>query len=763
MMKKLGMKKSRIKRAVLQILSLLMVTAGLYGCSGDGKVVSNPEGGGGGQQKNQAMGRFTETEVPLPDGIAYDSVISFLNGPDGKPVLFVRKDVDGTAEFTGYLLSEDITWEEKTCGWLNQLGLSYEYGQVNITVGEDRKLYAVYSEDVSEDTIAQHHVVVSADWENGQEIQLPLLLETNEQGYVYYPRKITAMENGNLLLDSGRSIFLYDAEGQKRIAEYAGQNAYYFAHGSQFYIIDGESKSLVRYDGESGKETARIPAQLDDYYGVIAAENEAGDLSLVSKDGIQVMKNGSGIWEQIVEGERNTMGSPKYYQTGFVMGDKEDYFVFYSSMDETYKLSHYAYNADMPVEPETELTIFSLYENATIRQAVSEYQIKNPNVRVDYQPLMAQDGGAESGGTEAGGVNAGGTATADYIRTLNTELLAGNGPDILILDGLSENSYIEKGVLEDLTDVVESMTDSGDFLANIADGSRVDGRIYSVPVRIGLPITFGRKEALKEAGQLPSLVSLVQEHEVGQIFGTVDRERLVSFYADAFLDDMISGDGMVQEEALKAFLSNMKMILDGSKVSNGTRENRPTSIWGLLETGKYLHSEEIAGFFGAGSGVSIIEQAQGELEADMILVNQAYVPYGTIGINKAGKHKEAAVQFLQTALSEEVQRSDFYDGFPVNENALEFLCGIVRTSGEAYGGYINGTDGRTYEMKGVWPTEPLRRKLAEFCKEAKRSSGRNWKIKQILLEHSAGYFEGRTSLEETTEELLSKMTLYLQE
>ncbi len=740
--------KLRIKRVFLLIASLLMAATSLYGCSGDGKVVSKPKGEGSGQQQVQAMGRYTENEVPLPDGLAYGSVIGFQDGPDGNPVLFTRKEVDGTAAFTAYLLSEDMTWEEKECGWLTQLGLSYGQDRVSITFGEDGKLYAVYSEEDNQDTIAQHHVVVSADWENSQEIQLPLLLETNELGYAYFPRKITALENGNLLFDSGRSIFLYDASGQQRIAELINNDAYYFAHGSQFFIIDGDSKSLVRYDGEDGKELSRLPAQLDDYYGVIAAADKAGDLSLLSKEGIQIMKNGSDIWEQIIDGQRNTMGSPKYYHTGFAVGSRDDYFVFYGSMDETYKLSHYVYDADMPVEPETELSIFSLRENATIRQAVSEFQIKNPNVKMDYQPLTADGDGA---------------VADDYIRTLNTELLAGDGPDILVLDGMSEAAYIEKGVLEDITDVIESMTASGDFLANIADGSRVDGRIYSVPVRIGLPITFGRKEALKEAGQLPSLAALVQGNEAGQVFGTVDRETLISFYADAYLNDIVSGDGAIEEQALKEFLSNMKLILDGSGISDGTRENRPTSIWGLLETGKYLHSEEIAGFFQAGPGVSVMEQAQGELEADMISINEAYVPYGTIGINKAGKNKEAAVQFLQTALSEEVQRSDFYDGFAVNQNALEYLCGTEWTTGDAYGGEINGIDGRSYELKTSWPSKPLCLRLTEFCKAAKHSAGRNWKIKQILLEYSTGYFEGRTSLEETTEGLLSKMTLYLEE
>ena len=93
---------------------ILAAAASLYGCSRDGKVISDPEGAAAGTQKNQALGRYAESEVPLPEGVTYDSGLGFLEGPDGRPVLFARKEKNGTAEFTAYLLSEDLTWEERS-------------------------------------------------------------------------------------------------------------------------------------------------------------------------------------------------------------------------------------------------------------------------------------------------------------------------------------------------------------------------------------------------------------------------------------------------------------------------------------------------------------------------------------------------------------------------------------------------------------------------------------------------------------------------
>lgn len=237
---------------------ILAAAASLYGCGRDGKVISDPEGAAAGTQKNQALGRYAESEVPLPDGVTYDSGLRFLEGPDGRPVLFARKENNGTAEFTAYRLAEDLTWEEKECGWLNQLGLKYENSSIGITFGEDHNMYAVYSEGENQEVISRHHVVMAGDWEHGQELELSVLLETSEYGYKYFPRSITALENGNLLFSSGNSIYLYDAAGQQKLAELPGNDSYYFASGSQFYVIDEASESLILYDGEDGKERPDI-------------------------------------------------------------------------------------------------------------------------------------------------------------------------------------------------------------------------------------------------------------------------------------------------------------------------------------------------------------------------------------------------------------------------------------------------------------------------------------------------------------------------
>ena len=79
----------------------------------------------------------------------------------------------------------------------------------------------------------------------------------------------------------------------------------------------------------------------------------------------------------------------------------------------------------------------------------------------------------------------------DAIRTLNAELLSGNGPDVLVLDGLPVENYIEQGMLLDLSSVVQPMLDSGALLPNVASSFAEAGSIPAVPTRFLLPTLWG--------------------------------------------------------------------------------------------------------------------------------------------------------------------------------------------------------------------------------------------------------------------------------
>jgi molybdenum cofactor cytidylyltransferase len=91
---------------------------------------------------------------------------------------------------------------------------------------------------------------------------------------------------------------------------------------------------------------------------------------------------------------------------------------------------------------DTTLTVWSLADSATARLAVNAYKKANPEVDVTFETAVQ---------TDTDDVSA---AINDALTQLNTELLAGEGPDVLLLDRVDYTTYINKGMLADMSDTV---------------------------------------------------------------------------------------------------------------------------------------------------------------------------------------------------------------------------------------------------------------------------------------------------------------------
>lgn len=90
-----------------------------------------------------------------------------------------------------------------------------------------------------------------------------------------------------------------------------------------------------------------------------------------------------------------------------------------------------------------------------------------------------------------------GKTVSDAIRSLNTEIMAGNGPDIILMDGLLIEDYIEKSVLEDLSDVVKGVKTNGEkFFENVLSSYEKGENLYAVPSRFSVPIIIGKEGAV---------------------------------------------------------------------------------------------------------------------------------------------------------------------------------------------------------------------------------------------------------------------------
>lgn len=224
-----------------------------------------------------------------------------------------------------------------------------------------------------------------------------------------------------------------------------------------------------------------------------------------------------------------------------------------NSNDNTGNLVRYKYidNISNTVENE-EITVYSLVENSTLQDSITQLNMSNTNMSINY----------EFGITEGTDVE-----ISDAIKLLNTEIMAGKGPDILILDDLPVNSYIENNVLADIKDIVASNKNT--LFPGIIDAYENDGNIYQFPLTISVPILIGDKNLIEETNDLNSLLTILKEKSIqsdNRIFdylGTPE-EFIYSFYF-IFENNWVDENNKINKKELTSFLENCEEIYRISK------------------------------------------------------------------------------------------------------------------------------------------------------------------------------------------------------
>jgi hypothetical protein len=195
------------------------------------------------------------------------------------------------------------------------------------------------------------------------------------------------------------------------------------------------------------------------------------------------------------------------------------------------------------VSAEDSLSIWALQESHVLRAAISEYSKAYPDVYVTVEYGRTGD--------------ATGATDADIIRTLNTRLLAGEAPDVLILDGLPASAYIQRDMLTDLTGLV----DTSGLYENITQTYTQDGKVYGYPALFQMPLFMANADD-ERAGGIETLSDLATiAGESGALHYGSYIEMFESLYA-AYSREIFPNEAAVDETALRDFLANSKTISD---------------------------------------------------------------------------------------------------------------------------------------------------------------------------------------------------------
>lgn len=708
--------KGTTAKRFLGIALCLSLSLGLL--SGCGKGDSKETG-------NATMGRYVEQQVASVENA--DQAMGLCLGENGDFVFYTAGSADGGASLSRCVLSaESGEFTQTHMTWAKDLG-----NILDISEAGDGTTYLVAADENFKTSVYQ------IKDQKAEAVDVPGLAQT-ESADGSQLCGVRSLPGGDFLLLFGAAgVSRYsgvDASPQKEYAV-TGYNWSVSIHNGKMLAPGMGKNELLVFNLDSGVQEQTVTfdtLSLSSCQGMDDSGVYVADMT-----GIYRQIAGSSDWNRVVEGDLTSLSLPSDMLGGVVSDGVDGFFAILSGMDGV-KLMHYVYDPDIPAVPDTTLTIFGLKDNSTIRQAIGAFQQQNPNVRIDFR--IASEGAASAN-------------TEDIIRTLNTELLNGDGPDILLLDGLPVNSYMEKGVLADLTDGINTMAEGG-ILENIAKAYEYEGHCYGIPSRFTIPAMAGEQSALGSVKSLEELADFTENSGNGgspfltpsnNLYG--EEGMMMDYYEDCSSDFVESGK--IDEAALAKYFTDMLRIQKAQE-SNfmetdiGVVDGKVVlfELMGFMESDEDLfYVQEIKGYNATNVILSGLSGSGMSSEHALMPVfgESFYTPRQAVGITSASKQQELALQFINLLLSQTVQDVYLYDGFPVNSRSLDKLVENAIKNKE------NST------------------KFREMCGQLNTPIFVDQVVREAVQSQMKGLLDGTLTAESAAAAVMEKIELYLKE
>lgn len=741
------MSKNKFRRGIA-LFAAAVLAVGAAGCGGGQEKTDGPA-------RDTTKGRYVESALSLPEGVSADDIVQ-IGKYEGKLFfLEVQKKEEEPFLFTEYIQDGQGGFEKKDCEWLNGLELTESPWKMNYIKGEGEQafFFAEYDGDywghLFATTDGQEGIEITpAGWKEGQDMD----------GYTYYecPGWVGMASSGTLAGGFYDRMEFYSADTGELLRQMPVSDSYLEAcvpEKDGFYLFKSSNMRTLtgveKYQNGQSEPietiafTEKSSGTMSTYVDVL----EDGTVVACTDEGFYRYDITKGEWEQTIPARFTSLIMETLWCQGIVaMDDGTLYALFAGQEEQGAAIMQYVYDPEYTVGEEKILTVYTIYPCSVVKQAAALFQKAHPEVQVVVETELTYDD------------IYGGTVDLDSIySSLNAEILAGNAADILILDGLKTESFIEKGLLLDIDDVITPMEESRELLSNITkDYRNEDGTRYHVPLRFAMNLLVGRDI---EAGSIQDMKSMAEDFEGRQesMLGARTVGDLVEEFAPYFTDEMIRNK-QLDKEALKRNLEYLKAIADNCGIVDNYGENYGAQgIWDIAST---VHAAfyQSGGFNESMLPVSAAKLVNGSLAC----FENAYIPEFEIGIYSQTKEAELAKEFLEFALSTQVQDTDFYDGFPINAVSLENQANKDRSEAEAYTTIFLG-DGQSvgFEIRDF--DDKQAEELLEMCRKLDKKVVEDKEVNEKLTDSVAGYLDGSRTLEETVDRVEAGLRMYLAE
>lgn len=582
----------------------------------------------------------------------------------------------------------------------------------------------------------------------------------------------------NILVNSDDKIMRYDRNGTL-VVTYPVSGCLDFCEASDESIIFLTQTALYQYskEGTLTETDIVLSDNLSDelrdlqnlvtgliggsYIGILKIDGD-DNLCIMLSSGIYRHSMGSKVITQMVDNTSTSFVGGRSKMLDF-LSSGEDFYVLlsdgailrYTTVDADEVAVNIEEAGTVELE-DAELTIYTLYPSGLLDQVVGIFVARYPNVVVNIEVGIEEDSGIS--------VN-------DAINALNTELLSGEGPDVLVLTGLDVDTYADNGMLMELSGVYDSVKNShSEIFLNILDAyRREDGFIYALPIRFTAPVIVAEKDVLTTITDVDAVIDCIdtgKEYPKGNSLEIYYADELFNAFYPAYVKSIFDDAGNYNSDELKKFMEDMKRIWEIIRAQTTVEEQEKMNV-----------EIDICKNNLAGETRGLLERAESEQDIAISSISlplqffylvtlmnnddsyafqsfsydgsRIFEPKFTMGIHSGTAYPEAAKRFVEELFDDDAQLiySDVERGEPLNlEPELEFYEGA-------------GSKNVIFSF----PTEELRDYMMDFFRSLDTPISMNPIISEIILTDFESYLNGDISLEDYMNSLNSSIELYMSE
>ncbi len=760
------------------LMLLCAMCAALFGC-------------GGGEEAEISMGRYADREVKLP-GAGYEYMHPCA---DGGYYLF-GNDVDLThVAADGKVSRGEWGWEKNA-----NIHVKFSYGvsddgavifgytpmfysdeeyEAYATEGDNRYLYYY----VSEDGDRQPLDLRGTDYKKA----------TNLERFAFAPDgRVYAASNScvyRINVESGETESLFATGEQVREFAFVGDTMLAVDKEKAYlYDMAGEkplSDNTVLNEFVTSHQNGRIALAVGEQTAEETQEGGSEVLYLACRTGLYRYVWGGSVIEQIADGQMTALGDSQYNPYALQILPDGEFRVYFSGnyMAELY------YDETLPMKPSKELAVYSLRENGRVRYAGRLFQKEHPDVLVRYETGMDGDNAVNR---------------EDALKNLNTRILAGEVPDVIILDDMDMERYADKGVLRELDALLAPYEEEGVLYQSIVEGMRMteEEKIYGVPMTVELPLYYGEKKYVGDMQGLDELAAGAEfaraEHPEGPLIDTPYQSNLFDLMIPLCLPAWTKEDGSPDTESLTAFYRTAKRLweLDSAGMSGEQRRKWQQDVadeeadlsnimftqyediynigetWialGYMKNAWYGMTNLHTRMENYRNGYSTYKELEDEVAYGRLTgqAGNVYRARTIVGLCEQAKEPELGEMFMELLLSDTMMQKwwlegHFDGGLPIRKDSLVSLLDFNNRAFAEVKGWTKQEIEVVYKEM-FWPTEEERQWLFDRMEESDHCYRKGTFLEETVREVGVRVLDGELTPEEGAREVERKTAIAMEE